>query len=150
MDATNVVVIAVVLLPFVGSTAQDDQVGAAMLENWYSLLWAAIQVAGMTISCFLLVVLNVSKLSEWKAVLLSFLSRATCFTVNLTVSKAMIMNVDSIVLGVAIILKIISGAVQTYALMVQSTAVTQAKFVPLNASALIIMNAFTGMIIWQD
>ena len=34
--------------------------------------------------------------------------------------------------------------------MVQSTTVTQSKFVPLNATAIILVNAITGVIIWQD
>ena len=147
---TYIVVIAVVLLPIVGPTAQENQDVAALLRNWYSSLWAAIQVICMTSSCFLLIVLNASRLSEWKAILLLLTARATAFTVNLTVSKAMIMQVDSSVLGVLILLKVTSGVVITYALMVQSTAVTQAKFVPLNASALIIVNAMTGMIVWED
>ena len=60
------------------------------------------------------------------------------------------MDISTFLFGAAIVLKVSSGAVQTYAIVVQSTAVTQAKFVPLNASALIIVNALTGMIIWQD
>ena len=147
---TYIVVIAVILLPIVGPTAQENQDMAALLEEWYSLLWATIQVVVMTISSILLVLLDVSKLQEWQAILLLLLARATAFTVNLTVSKVMIMNVDAVILAVVILLKISSGAIITYALVIQSTAVTQAKFIPLNASALIIVNALTGMIIWED
>jgi hypothetical protein len=76
------------------------------------------------------------------------LARATTFAVNLTASKVMIMKTNRFVFATAVILKVTSGAMQTHAIVVQSTAVTQAKFVPLNASALIIVNALTGMIIW--
>jgi len=147
---TYVVVIAVILLPIVGPTAQEDQDIATLLETWYSLLWSAILLVGMTLSTFLLLVLNVPKLKERQAISLLLMARATAFTVNLTVSKVLIMNVDKYIFGLSIFLKVTSGAVQTYAIVVQSTAVTQAKFVPLNASALIIVNALTGMIIWQD
>lgn len=147
---TWVVVIAVILLPIVGPTAQENQDVGALLEMWYSLAWLGILLVGMTVSLISLVVLNVAALPEWKAIVLLLLARATSFTVNLTVSKVMIMNVSPLVLGVAIFLKIASGGIITYALVVQSTAVTQAKFIPLNASALIIVNALTGMIIWQD
>lgn len=147
---TYIVVIAVILLPIVGPAAQEGQDVAALLGTWYSLAWIAILLVCMTLSSILLVVLNVMALAEWKAIVLILSARATAFTVNLTVSKIMIMQIDYITLGVVIFLKIVSGAIITYALVVQSTAVTQAKFVPLNASALIIVNALTGMIIWED
>lgn len=58
--------------------------------------------------------------------------------------------IDHVLLTVSLLLKMMSGGIITYALIVQSTAVTQAKFVPLNALALIIVNALTGMIVWED
>jgi len=147
---TYIVVIAVILLPMVGPAAQEGQDVAALLETWYSLVWICILLVGMILSSILLAVLNMSNLPEWQAIAIILSARATAFTVNLTVSKVMIMKVDLVVLVVSIVLKILSGGIITYALVVQSTAVTQAKFVPLNASALIIVNALTGMIIWQD
>ena len=147
---TYIVVIAVILLPIVGPTAQEGQNVSALLETWYSLLWIAIQLFVMTASSILLLLLDMSALHEWQAMCILLSARATAFSINLTVSKAMIMNVDYIILAMSILLKMLSGAIITYALVVQSTAVTQAKFVPLNASALIIVNALTGMVVWED
>lgn len=147
---TYIVVISVILLPVVGPAAQENQNVTALLEAWYSLLWLTVLLAGMMLSFILLVVLNVAALQEWQAISLLLCARATAFSVNLTVSKVFIMDISPMMLGISIFLKMASGGIITYALVVQSTAVAQAKFIPLNASALILVNAMTGMIIWQD
>jgi 4-amino-4-deoxy-L-arabinose transferase-like glycosyltransferase len=49
-----------------------------------------------------------------------------------------------------VVIKMVSGSIYTYAIVVQSTTVTQSKFVPLNATAIILINAITGVIIWED
>ena len=51
---TYIVVIAVILLPIVGPAAQEDQDIASLLVTWYSLLWSALLLIGMTLSSFLL------------------------------------------------------------------------------------------------
>lgn len=145
---TYIVVIAVIMLPIVGPAAQDDQDIATLLETWYALIWSTLLLVGMTISSILMIALNVAKLQEQKAILLLLSARATTFAVNLTASKVMIMKTNTFIFATAIFLKVTSGAMQTFAIVVQSTAVTQAKFIPLNASALIIVNALTGMVIW--
>ena len=43
-----------------------------------------------------------------------------------------------------------SGGIYTYAILVQSTAVEQARFVPINVTTIILTNAVTGVIIWED
>lgn len=145
---TYIVVIAVILLPIVGPAAQDDQDIATLLTTWYALIWTTLLLMGIMLSSVFMIALHVHKLKEWNAILLLLAARATCFAVNLTASKIMIMKSSRIILSISIVLKISSGAMQTYAIVVQSTAVTQARFIPLNASALIIVNALTGMIIW--
>jgi hypothetical protein len=42
------------------------------------------------------------------------------------------------------------NAKQTWAIVVQSTEVVQSKFVPINATCLMLLNAVTGIIIWED
>lgn len=145
---TYIVVIAVIMLPIVGPAAQDDQDIETLLETWYAIVWSALLLVGMTVSSILIIALKVEKLQEHRAILLLLSARATTFAVNLTASKVMIMKTDTFIFVTAIFLKVASGAMQTFAIVVQSTAVTQAKFIPLNASALIIVNALTGMIIW--
>ena len=48
--------------------------------------------------------------------------------------------------------KLITGAIYTYAIVIQSMAgvVEQATFVPINATLIIVLNALTGCIIWED
>jgi hypothetical protein len=147
---TYVVVLAVVLLPTVGPAAQEDQDIMSLVDQWYDLTWGALLVVGMGVSTALLLLLDVPKLVEWRRMALLVAARAAAFSVNLTVSKVMVLDVTTAILVSAIILKIVSGAIITYALIVQSTAVTQAKFVPLNASMLIVVNALTGIIVWED
>jgi MFS family permease len=147
---TYVVVIGVILLPVVGPAAQEDQDIAALLGHWYSLAWSGVLVFGMLVSLAFLLVLKFSMLRESYRIVLLLVARASAFSVNLTVSKLMVLDVSMIVLITSIVLKITSGLVITYACIVQASAVPQATFAPLNASALIVVNAITGMIVWED
>ena len=147
---TYVVVLAVIMLPIVGPTGQDDQRVSDLLHSLPALIWSGLNVGCMFLALFCLLSLDITSLKESFRMMLLLVTRATAFTVNLTVSKLLIMDVSTTLLVVSIFLKITSGATITYALVVQSTAVSQAKFAPLNASALILVNAATGMIIWQD
>jgi hypothetical protein len=147
---TYVVVIGVVVLPVVGPAAQEDQDIAALLGHQYALAWSGVLVVGMLVGLALLLVLKLTMLRESYRIALLLMTRATAFSVNLTVSKLMVMDVSLIVLITSIGLKVASGLVDTYACIVQASAVPQATFAPLNASALIVVNAITGMIIWED
>mmetsp|Transcript_9329 Transcript_9329/g.20847 ORF Transcript_9329/g.20847 Transcript_9329/m.20847 type:complete len:433 (-) Transcript_9329:359-1657(-) len=147
---TYVIVAAAVLLPSDGPQPQDGQDVTRLLSNWYSLTWSAVLLVAMFASSFLLVVLNVPNLGEAKRFVLLITARCTAFAINLSVSRVMILDPGAAALITSIILKVLSGAVMTHAIIVQSTAVVQAKFVPLNASVLILINGITGMIIWED
>uniref|UniRef100_A0A7S4K4L9 Uncharacterized protein n=1 Tax=Odontella aurita TaxID=265563 RepID=A0A7S4K4L9_9STRA len=147
---TYVVVTAAVMLPVVGPAAQDGQDIVDLLITWWAQTWGAFNVFCMSASCVLLVTLDIQKLRESRRIALLLAARASAFTVNLTVSRIFILGPTTPVLIVALVLKISSGAIITHALVVQATAVEQAVFVPLNASALIIVNACSGLIIWED
>jgi len=147
---TFVVVIGCIDLVIVGPTSQEGQDVAALLTEFHSTVWSALLVVGMFAAAALLLTLNLSKLSEiWRMAIL-LVARSTAFSINLTVSKVMVLEISPLVLFASIVLKIVSGLIITYSLVVQATAVPQKKFVPLNASSLIVVNAITGMIIWQD
>jgi hypothetical protein len=147
---TYVVVIGVVLLPVVGPAAQEDQDIAALLATWYSYAWSGLLVIAMLVSSAMLIFLKVTMLRESYRIAILLVARATSFAVNLTVSKLMVLDVTLIVLVTAITLKVASGGIITHACIVQASAVPQGTFTPLCASALIIVNAITGMIIWED
>ena len=146
---TYVTVISASLLPVVGPTAQSDQDVLDLMSRLYSLIWSGILVGGMIVSlAFLPCLRKFTRETPRFAVLL--VARSTAFTVNLTVSKLMVANPTFLYLIVSIVLKVLSGGVMTFAIVVQSTAVKQSKFVPINASCIMIVNALTGIIIWED
>lgn len=147
---TYVVVTAAVMLPVVGPGAQHGQDAMALLTTWWAMTWSALNICCMTASCALLVMLDIMKLREGRRVALLLAARASSFTVNLTVSRLFVVSPTIPVLIAALVLKVSSGAINTHALVVQATAVEQAFFVPLNASALILVNAMTGLIVWED
>lgn len=82
------------------------------------------------------------------AVLLT--ARATAFSLNLTTGKALVMPTSQAWLIGNIVMKVVSGTIYTRAIVVQSTAVSQKTFVPVNAVFIIFVNALTGIMIWQD
>lgn len=147
---TYVVVTAVALLPIVGPRAQDLEDVQELLSTLPSVIWTCINVGSMFVGTACLLTIDIANLKQSYRMLLLLIVRATAFTVNLTVSKVFVLNVSTALLAASILLKVISGAIITYALVIQSTAVSQAIFAPLNASALIFVNAVTGMLIWQD
>ena len=147
---TYVVVTAVALLPIVGPTAQDSEDLQELLSTLPSVIWTCINVGSMFVGTACLLTIDIANLKQSYRMLLLLIVRATAFTVNLTVSKVFVLNVSTALLAASVLLKVISGAIITYALVIQSTAVPQAIFAPLNASALIFVNAVTGMLIWQD
>lgn len=176
---TYVIVIGAVLLPVVGPQIQNDQHIWALLTNILGGAWSILLLVGMLGSGSLLVLAikcpcsnkshdtpdedvkensqsataidMIAKFpNEWHRVAILLVARATSFTVNLTVSKMMILDVSREVFILSLVLKILSGAVMTFGIVVQSTSVTQGTFVPLNATFTILVNALTGIIVWED
>jgi hypothetical protein len=66
------------------------------------------------------------------------------------VSRGFILGPKGLVLGFLVVIKLISGSLYTTAIVVQSFAVDQAVFVPFNATLIMLANALTGIIIWED
>ena len=130
-----------------GPGIQDDQDIGELLSHPHAFLWFLMLLAGMTISTIFMV----HKVYEEKVqIMILLIARSTSYTLNLTVSRAFLLNPSYFILVTFVIIKIVSGAIYTYAIVVQSTTVTQSKFVPLNATTIILVNALTGVIIWQD
>jgi hypothetical protein len=146
---THVIMVAVILLPVVGPDIQEDQDIGILMRHWYSIVWFVMLLVACAIAGVMLV-LDISKYKMSTRVLILLIARASSISVNLTVSRAFILGPSQLVLIVFIIIKIISGAIYTYAIVVQSFNVEQARFVPLNATTIIIVNALTGIIIWED
>ena len=152
---TAVIVTAAILLPVVGPGVLEYENVRDLLQTWYSIVLNIFLIAAMVITAILLVlkVLKRIQLMETSKTLLYatlLTARATSFTINLSYSKVFVLDPSTTGLIVSIILKILSGAVMTGAIVVQSTSVKQNTFVPLNATCIITVNAIAGIILWED
>ncbi|KAL9190798.1 hypothetical protein ACHAXT_000504 [Thalassiosira profunda] len=144
---TYVIAIGTILLQIVGPDIQEDQDIGVLLSHPYAYLWFVALLVGMIISTAFMVY---RRYEEKLQILILLVARATSYTLNLTVSRAFLLNPTYFVLVTFLVIKIVSGMIYTYAIVVQSTTVTQSKFVPINAVCIMLMNAITGVIVWED
>jgi len=148
MVGTYVIAIGTILLQVVGPGVQEDQDNILeLLIHPSAFIWFILLLVAMIISTLLMIR---TVYEEKKQITILLIARSSSYTLNLTVSRAFLLNPTFFILITFIIIKVVSGAIYTYAIVVQSTTVTQSKFVPLNATAIILVNAITGVIIWQD
>jgi hypothetical protein len=146
---THVIVVAVILLPIVGPDIQEGQDITALMRHSYSIAWFVFLLVAGAVTGVLLVS-DISKYEMRYRVAILLVARAASISVNLTVSRAFILGLPDALLVTFVIIKLVSGATYTYAIVVQSFTVEQASFVPLNATTIIIVNALTGIVIWED
>ena len=147
---TYVIVVAVTLLLRVGPNTQDDQDFVDLILRPHSLIWSGVLLSGMMFTSYFVLIADMMKYTQWTRINILLLSRATAFALNLTAGRAMILKADRTWIIITTVIKIVSGGIYTKAIVVQSTAVDQNTFVPLNAAAIIVTNAITGVIIWED
>lgn len=147
---TYVIVVAVILLPVVGPNIQENQDVGVLFRHWYTSLWFIMLLAAAGITGALMFAIDISKYSMYKRTVVLLIARGASLSVNLTVSRSFILGLSHPVLILFIVIKLFSGLVYTYAVIVQSRVVEQATFVPLNAITVVIANAVTGIIIWED
>ncbi|KAG7363322.1 protein kinase domain containing protein [Nitzschia inconspicua] len=154
---TYVIVISVVLLLDSGPTAQEySQSFDQLILHPAAVIWSALLVVGMMITGAIVLkarLFNMEKFDERNltfkfAVLL--IARGSSFALNLTSSKAFLVEMTPAWYIVCVIIKVVSGAIYTMSIVVQSTAVQQRTFVPVNAATTILLNAVTGMLVWND
>lgn len=138
---TYVITVGTILLcTSVGPGIQNGQDIGELLGHFYALSWFLLLLVGMAVSTMLLLQ-RVHE--ENKQIIILLIARSTSYTLNLTVSRAFLLNPSYFILIAFLIIKVVSGAIYTYAIVVQSTTVTQSKFVPLNATTIILVNAIT-------
>ena len=147
---TYVIVIGSIMLQVVGPGIQDDQDIGDLIGQPFAFVWFLLLVLGMLVSTLFMMRSISGRYGESKQILILLVARSTSYTLNLTVSRAFLLNPTYFILVTFVVIKMVSGAIYTYAIVVQSTTVTQSKFVPLNATIIILVNAITGVIIWQD
>lgn len=151
---TYVIVVSTILLPIVGPGIQEGQNAQYLLSKGYAIVWSLILLGGMLGSSIYVFSLTpwtrISKQNTYLKFIILLIARSTCFTLNLTASRVFILQPGITLIILSIIIKIVSGAIYTWAICVQSTEVVQTKFVPLNATTLMLVNGITGIIIWED
>jgi hypothetical protein len=176
---TYIIAVGAVLLPVVGPQVQEGQDIWRLLTTIQGAIWSILVVSGMFFSGFLLLLtihwpcskkakkddddeedvsqkgaISIDMISrfpnEYHRIAILLVARATSFSINLTVSKMLVLDIDLTGFIIAMVLKVLSGATMTFGIIVQSVSVPQSTFVPLNASFTILINAFTGIIVWED
>ena len=125
---TYVIAIGTVLLQVVGPGIQDDQNIGELLGHPYAFIWFMVLLMGMAVST---IFMCHKTYEEKKQTVILLIARSTSYTLNLTVSRAFLLNPSFFILVAFVVIKIVSGSIYTYAIVVQSTTVTQSKFVPL-------------------
>ena len=125
---TYVIFVATILLTVVGPGIQDDQVIGELLREPVASAWFSFLLLGMIVSTVLMVSRT---FEERKQIAVLLVARSTSYTLNLTVSRAFLLNPTMLVLAIFVVIKLVSGMIYTYAIVVQSTTVTQSKIVPL-------------------
>ncbi|KAL3919502.1 MAG: hypothetical protein SGILL_003722 [Bacillariaceae sp.] len=146
---TLVIVVAVILLPVVGPTTQEGQNFYLLMNHWYAKLWFLLLLAGSAVTAILLA-LDITKYGNRTRIAILLLARATSLCVNVTVSRSFILGPQGFFLVALIVTKVTSGSLYSSAIVVQSFAVDQSIFVPLNATVIMLVNALTGIIIWEE
>jgi hypothetical protein len=146
---TLVIVVAVILLPIVGPTTQDGQNFEVLMTKWYAQVWLLVLLAVATITAIFLA-LDITKYDDTGRTVILLLARASSLCVNVTVSRSFILGPTGIFLGVLVVIKLASGSLYSTAIVIQSFAVNQSTFVPLNATMIMLVNALTGIIIWEE
>mmetsp|Transcript_1007 Transcript_1007/g.1409 ORF Transcript_1007/g.1409 Transcript_1007/m.1409 type:complete len:564 (+) Transcript_1007:132-1823(+) len=150
---TSVIVTAAILLPVVGPGVQENQNVQDLMMTYYAVPYNILLVASMCISAFLLLLKHLNKISlQTKGLIIAVLliARSTSFTVNLSYSKVFTLDPPLAGMIISAVLKVLSGAIMTGAIVMQSTSVEQNTFVPLNATCIIAVNAITGILLWED
>ena len=149
---TYVIVVSVILLIVNGPGPQDygNTTFQELINRPHALIWFWMLLISMTVSGIFVLFTDLHKRKEWFRFFILLVARSSGFALNLTTGKGLALETDRFWLIVNIAIKILSGIVYTKAIVVQSTAVAQKVFVPLNAALIIFVNAMTGIFIWED
>jgi len=149
---TYVIAISVLLLIVNGPTAQDygDTTFEDLVTEYHAMVWIWILVISMLISGMILACVDLTTKGQCFKYTTLLVARASAFALNLSTGKAVILPTSSFWLTSTIVVKVVSGIVYTHAIVVQSTTVEQKLFVPINAAVIVFVNAFTGIIVWED
>jgi len=150
---TYFVATASLLLPYVGPTVQDQNV-IELITQPSALIWTSLLLAATVLSgYFCLVWVNEKQKTgvvknKYKAPIL-LIARVCASVLSTTASKAL-PGVSGIAFFLSFILFLALAILIFFVAILQATEVDQGSFVPFSSCGNIVLNAITGLIIWQD
>lgn len=149
---TFIVVLGAITLPVVGPTVQQNQDIMELLSAPWSLLWTSFLFAGVVISgilCFACV--NTKRFDvRSKAVYVTLaVARVFSAVLSASLSKALAL-VTGYRLAIVICGFLICGLVLGTSVVLQATETEQKLFVPMISVLTQLVNATTGLILWED
>lgn len=149
---TYVIVVSVILLIINGPGAQDygDLTFQDLITEIHAMAWTCILTGAMLVTAVALSTSKIHDASEFFKYVILLTARASAFSLNLSTGKALVLPTNKFWFVTTIVVKVVSGAIYTRAIVVQSTAVQQKIFVPMNAATIVFVNAITGIIVWED
>lgn len=146
---TLVMTTAAVLLPVVGPTVQNNQDIEELLMKPLSLTWYGALLFVMAVSGILVMVINLEDLLDGLAVILLLPAQVSSKVVTITVAKTFVI-VDGSLLIISCGVWSLGCIFLIYTVYKQATVVQQSTYVPLMVSSVLVVNALTGIIIWED
>jgi hypothetical protein len=149
---TFIVVLGAVFLPIVGPTLQQDQEIMELLSAPWSLAWTSFLFAGVVlsgISC--LTCVNTKK---WEAESIPVYVTLTVARVFSSVLSASLSKTFVLVSGFQLIAVIggflICSMILMLSIVLQATKTEQKLFVPIISCGTQLVNAATGLVLWED
>lgn len=146
---TLVMTTAAVLLPVVGPTVQNDQDLEDLLMKPLSLFWYGALLFVMVVSGIIVMVINLERTFNALVVILLLFAQVSSKVVSITVAKTFVIATGKSFL-ISCGVWAISSIILIYTIVKQATVVQQSTYVPLMVSSTLIVNALTGIIIWED
>ena len=149
---TFIVVLGAITLPVVGPTVQQNQDIMELLQAKWSLAWTSFLFAGVVISgvsCFSCVHTQRWKERSKKVYITLAVARVFSSVLNTSFSKALAL-VSGLQLFTVIGGFLVCGFVLGTSVVLQATKTEQKLFVPIISCLTQLVNAATGLILWED
>jgi len=147
---TYVIVVGTILLLRVGPGTIELQDFVRLVTRPWALAWCAVLLFGMLLSTVIMNFRGFKTFNIQMRTSCLLVARGSTFALNLSAGKALVLETSTPWKVVAVLIKVLSGAVYTQAIVVQSTTVEQRVFVPLVSVFIMSVNAITGLVIWED
>lgn len=147
--STYIMILSAVIWPNVGPTAKDnEQDNMDMVLKPWALVWVICIMTVMIVAAMLVCVID--KFGKITKLVLLLALRTAAPTVNMTVTKFLPFTGSPEELLTMVGIKILSGALITFAIRQQVQHVEHHVFVPFLACSIIFFNVISGLIVWEE